>query len=131
MPHQPIVVWLLFYELYIALTFVDTKGVISIRNSKNRQSNDQTKRDKKILVDKILHRKLKIELHEPQKYSVTINQVMVATIMVLLNMICTMIGLINILLFKHVRFSSESGDILHTHSLTADSVGRGGRNRSM
>jgi hypothetical protein len=40
--------------------FEDTKGVIRIRKSKkDRQHNDQKKKEKK------LHRKLKIEQHEP------------------------------------------------------------------
>ena len=81
-------------------------------------------RDKKTIVNKIVHTKLKIELHEAQKYSVKINQVMVATIIVLLSMICTMIGLINILLFKHVGF-------FFSRKMETSCTLMGGRNRSM
>ena len=46
--------------------FEDTKGVIIIPKSKNRQHNDQKKIDKRTNNDiQSLHKKLKIEPHEP------------------------------------------------------------------
>ena len=46
--------------------FEDTKSVMRIRKSKDRQHNDQTKKEQKD-IKQTLHRKLKIEQHEPTK----------------------------------------------------------------
>ena len=43
--------------------FEDTKGVMRFRKSKDKQHNDQKKKKKRIY--KTLHRKLKIEQHNP------------------------------------------------------------------
>jgi len=69
-------------DISIGTILNDTKGVIRIRISKDRQDNDQKKKDrqdndqkkkdrqdndqkkKKTTIDKTLHRKLKIEQHE-------------------------------------------------------------------
>ena len=46
----------------------DTKGVIRILKSKNRQHNDQMKKNKRTNKDlQNIHIKLKIEKHEPTK----------------------------------------------------------------
>jgi len=46
--------------------FENTKGVIRIRKSKDRQHNGQKKKDKRIKYDlQNIHIKLKIEQHEP------------------------------------------------------------------
>jgi hypothetical protein len=48
--------------------FEDTKGVIRIRKSKNRQHNGQMKKNKRTNKDlQNIHIKLKIEKHEPTK----------------------------------------------------------------
>jgi hypothetical protein len=48
------------------LKFEDTKDVIKIRKSKDRQHNDQKKKDKRTNNDpQYIHIKLKIEQHEP------------------------------------------------------------------
>jgi hypothetical protein len=54
------------YVQYVQERFEDTKGVIKNSNSmENKQNNDQKKKDKKMMIDRIQHRKLQIEQHEP------------------------------------------------------------------
>ena len=54
------------YVQYVQERFEGTKGVIKNSNSKeNKQNNDQKKKDKKMMIDRIQHRKLQIEQHEP------------------------------------------------------------------
>ena len=54
---------------YNGQKFEDTKGVIRSRKSKNKQYNGQKKRTKgQTMIYKTLHRKLKIEKHQPKNY---------------------------------------------------------------
>ena len=54
------VVFYIHNHLVVQKGFEDTKGVIGSRNSKDKQCNFQNKK-----TYKTLHRKLKIEQHEP------------------------------------------------------------------
>ena len=55
------------FECFTEEEFEDTKGVIRIRQSKDRQHNSKKKKKKRQTpIHKTLHIKLKIEQHEPQ-----------------------------------------------------------------
>jgi len=56
--------YILIYSMYFITQekYEDTKGVIRSQTSKNIQYNSQTKKGH--LINKTLHRKLKIEQHE-------------------------------------------------------------------
>ena len=58
-----VTVVMLFVCTFVPEEFEDTKGIIKIRKSKDRQHNDQKKK-RQTTIYKILHRKLKIEQHE-------------------------------------------------------------------
>ena len=58
----------LFLVGFMKEEFEDTKGVIRIRKSKNRQHNGQEKKDKRSNNDlQNIHIKIMIEQHEPHK----------------------------------------------------------------
>ena len=51
---------------YNTRVFEDTKGIFRTPDSKDRQYNDQRKKTKgQTMIYKAIHRKLKIEQHEP------------------------------------------------------------------
>ena len=55
------------FECFTEEEFEDTKGVIRIRQSKDRQHNSKKRKKKRQTpIHKTLHIKLKIEQHEPQ-----------------------------------------------------------------
>ena len=54
-------------KIFAVKQFEDTKGIIRIHKSKDRQHNGQKKKDKRTNNDlQNIHIKLKIEYHEPQ-----------------------------------------------------------------
>jgi hypothetical protein len=56
-----------YYVQDVQEQFEDTKGLIIIRKSKNRQRYDQTKKDKRTNnYQQNIHIKLQIESHEPR-----------------------------------------------------------------
>ena len=58
-----VTVVMLFVCTFVPEEFEDTKGIIKIRKSKDRQHNAQKKK-RQTTIYKILHIKLKIEQHE-------------------------------------------------------------------